>query len=217
MLYSWREAMKVLHIGISGIVLVSLIGCSSVGLGSKRVDYRSGAAQVPSLEVPPDLTVPGSDERYRVPQGDGGNVATFSDYSKGGAVAEQGRSASAILPEVKGVRLERNGTQRWLVVNDKPENVWFVVKAFLQENGLTIKSEDQAAFVTGLARFSTASTLPASAISTVCAWSTARMARAPRFTSPIAAWKKCCLPIRILRSGKRAPMTRRWRRSCCNT
>jgi len=139
--------MKVLHIGISGIVLVSLIGCSSVGLGSKRVDYRSGAAQAPSLEVPPDLTVPGSDERYRVPQGDGGNVATFSDYSKGGAVAEQGRSASAILPEVKGVRLERNGTQRWLVVNDKPENVWFVVKAFLQENGLTIKSEDQAAGV----------------------------------------------------------------------
>ena len=139
--------MKVLHIGISGIVLVSLIGCSSVGLGSKRVDYRSGAAQAPSLEVPPDLTVPGSDERYRVPQGDGGNVATFSDYSKGGAAAEQGRSASAILPEVKGVRLERNGTQRWLVVNDKPENVWFVVKAFLQENGLTIKSEDQAAGV----------------------------------------------------------------------
>jgi len=139
--------MKVLHIGISGIVLVSLIGCSSVGLGSKRVDYRSGAAQAPSLEVPPDLTVPGSDERYRVPQGDGGNVATFSDYSKGGAVAEQGRSASAILPEVKGVRLERNGTQRWLAVNDKPENVWFVVKAFLQENGLTIKSEDQAAGV----------------------------------------------------------------------
>src|SRR3989338_484374 len=147
MLYSWREAMKVLHIGISGIVLVSLIGCSSVGLGSKRVDYRSGAAQVPSLEVPPDLTVPGSDERYRVPQGDGGNVATFSDYSKGGAAAEQGRSASAILPEVKGVRLERNGTQRWLVVNDKPENVWFVVKAFLQENGLAIQSEDQAAGV----------------------------------------------------------------------
>ncbi|MDP1996859.1 MAG: outer membrane protein assembly factor BamC [Gallionella sp.] len=139
--------MKVLHIGISGIALVSLIGCSSVGLGSKRVDYRSGAAQAPSLEVPPDLTAPGSDERYRVPQGDGENVATFSDYSKGGAAAEQGRGASAVLPQVKGVRLERNGTQRWLVVNDKPENVWFVVKAFLQENGLAIQSEDQAAGV----------------------------------------------------------------------
>src|SRR3989338_5581519 len=147
MLYSWREAMKVLCIGISGIALVSLIGCSSAGLGSKRVDYRSGAAQAPSLEVPPDLTAPGSDERYRVPQGDGENVTTFSDYSKGGAAAEQGRGASAILPQVKGVRLERNGAQRWLVVNDKPENIWFVVKAFLQENGLAIQSEDKAAGV----------------------------------------------------------------------
>ena len=139
--------MKVLRIGISGIALVSLIGCSSTSLGSKRVDYRSGAAQAPSLEVPPDLTTPGSDKRYTVPQGDGENVTTFSDYSKGGAAAEQGRGASAILPQVKGVRLERNGAQRWLVVNDKPENIWFVVKAFLQENGLAIQSEDQAAGV----------------------------------------------------------------------
>lgn len=137
--------MKVLHIGISGIALVSLIGCSSPGLSSKRVDYRSGAIQAPSLEVPPDLTAPGSDERYKIPQGSGENVATFSDYSKGGTAAEQGRSTSAVLPETKGARLERDGTQRWLVVNDKPENVWLVVKAFLQENGLAIRSEDQAA------------------------------------------------------------------------
>ncbi len=139
--------MKVSHIGISGIVLVSLIGCSTTGLGSKRVDYRTGAAQAPSLEMPPDLTTPGSDERYRIPQGDGENVATFSDYSKGGAV-EQGRSiGGTVLPQVKGARLERNEAQRWLVVNDKPENVWLVVKAFLQESGLTIQSEDQAAGV----------------------------------------------------------------------
>ena len=135
--------MKVLRIGISGIALVSLIGCSSTSLGSKRVDYRSGAAQAPSLEVPPDLTTPGSDKRYTVPQGDGENVATFSDYSKGGAVAEQGRGASVVLPEVTGVRLDRNETQRWLVVNDKPENVWFVVRAFLQENGLAIQNESR--------------------------------------------------------------------------
>ncbi len=137
--------MKVLRIGISGIALASLIGCSSSGLGSKRIDYGSGATQAPSLEVPPDLTAPVSDERYRVPQGEGENVATFSDYSKGGASAGQGRGASTVLPQVKGARLERNGTQRWLVVNDKPENVWFVVKAFLQENGLTVQNEDQAA------------------------------------------------------------------------
>ena len=140
--------MKVSRIGISGIALASLIGCSSLGFDNKRVDYRSGAVQAPSLEVPPDLTTPASDDRYRVPQGDGESVATFSDYSKGGAATDPGRAgqsrgAGAVLPEVKGARLERSGTQRWLVVSDKPEHVWTVLKAFLQENGLGIKSEDQ--------------------------------------------------------------------------
>lgn len=136
--------MKILHIGITGLVLASLAGCNSVGLSSKRVDYRSAAVQMPSLEVPPDLTTPSRDDRYKVPQGDGETVATYSDYSKGGATTVQGRSVSAVLTEVKGVRMERNNAQRWLVVGDKPENVWPVVKAFWQENGLTIKSEDQA-------------------------------------------------------------------------
>lgn len=142
---SERETMKALHIGISAVVLVSLAGCGSMGLGSKRIDYRSGAAQVPTLEVPPDLTTPSTDDGFKVPGGEGANVATYSDYSKGGAAAPAARSA--VLPEVKGVHLERNGAQRWLVVGDKADAVWPVVKAFFQENGLTIASEDQAAGV----------------------------------------------------------------------
>lgn len=137
--------MKVLQIGIASVVLVSLAGCGAVGLGSKRIDYRSGAAQVPSLEVPPDLSEPVRDERYKVPGSEGESVATYSDYSRGGAAEKP--AGSAVLPEVKGVRLERNGAQRWLVVEDKPENVWPVVKAFFQENGLDIASEDQSAGV----------------------------------------------------------------------
>ena len=140
--------MKVLHIGIAGAALISLVGCSSMGLGNKRIDYRGGGQEVPSLEVPPDLTTPTSEDRYKVPVGDGESVASYSDYSQGGAKAaaqSNGTVASAVLPEVKGVRLERNGTQRWLVVSDKAENVWPVVKAFWQEIGLTVKTEDQAA------------------------------------------------------------------------
>jgi len=136
--------MKALHIGISTVVLFSLAGCGAVGLGSKRVDYRTGAVQAPSLEIPPGLTSPETDDRYKVPGADG--VTTYSDYSKGGE-STQVRGAAAVLPEVKGVRLERNGAQRWLVVSDKPENVWPVVKAFWQETGLSIASEDQAAGV----------------------------------------------------------------------
>lgn len=139
--------MKVLHIGIASVVLISLVGCSSMGVGNKRIDYRTGAEDVPALEVPPDLTTPGRDDRYKVPGGDDETVATYSDYSKGGPDAAQGRTSSAVLPVVRGVHMERNGTQRWLVVNDKAENVWPVVKAFWLETGLTLSSEDQAAGV----------------------------------------------------------------------
>ena len=120
--------MKVLHIGMFSVVLVMLAGCNTLGLGNKRIDYRSGAEQAPALEIPPDLTAPGRDERYRVPQGDDGSVATFSDYSKGGAAATRGR-AGTVLPQMKNVSLERNGAQRWLAVKDTPDNVWLVVKA----------------------------------------------------------------------------------------
>lgn len=136
--------MKVLKIAVSGAMLVFLVSCSTTG-SDRRMDYGAGAKQTPGLEVPPDLTAPVSDGRYRVPQGDGGNVATFSDYSKGRKA--QGGAASAVLPEIQGVRMEHNGAQRWLVVNDTAENVWSVVKSFLLELGLVIKSEEQDAGV----------------------------------------------------------------------
>jgi len=43
--------------------------------------------------------------------------------------------------------LQRDGARRWLVVSDQPDKAWLVVKAFWQEIGLSIKSEEQAAGV----------------------------------------------------------------------
>ena len=129
--------MNVGQIGICSLVL--LTGCSYTGLGDKRIDYHAAATQAPALDIPPDLSTPGLDDRFKVPQGDA--VSTFSDYSKGGGIAQP----NSVLPEVKGVSLERNGTQRYLLVKDKPDNIWPTLKTFLQENGLPIKSEDKAA------------------------------------------------------------------------
>lgn len=134
--------MKVAHIGICSVVLVSLAGCSAMGLGNKRIDYRAGAVQVPSLEVPPDLTAPETDDKFKVAGSDGESVATYSAYSKSESAAPV---RSAVLPVVKGVTLEREGAQHWLKVDDKAENVWPVVKTFLHETGLEIQKEDEAA------------------------------------------------------------------------
>ncbi|HEY0665587.1 MAG TPA: outer membrane protein assembly factor BamC [Gallionella sp.] len=135
--------MKVLHVGISCAVAVALAACSSTGKGDDRFDYGAKAQQTPGLEVPPDLTVPRSDERFRIPQAEGAASANLSDISKGGIQNQ----ADAVLPALQWVRLERNGAKRWLVVNDNADSVWPVVRAFWLELGLSISSEETAAGV----------------------------------------------------------------------
>lgn len=134
--------MKVLRIVFASAVLVTLVGCSVLGANGKRIDYGAAAVQVPSLELPPDLTAPAGDDRYKVPQGETGTIATYSDYSKVG-----NQNLTGILPQVPGVHMEHDNAGRWLTVNEKAENVWPVVKAFWQDLGLTISSEDRAAGV----------------------------------------------------------------------
>ena len=138
--------MKVLQFGITAVMLLSLPGCSSLQ-SDQLIDYGAKAKQQPGLEVPPDLTTPEIEDRYKVPLAgsvDSG-VATYSDYRKNG-VSHDG-DISSVLPEVPGVHLERDGARRWLVVSKNPEKVWSVVKNFWPEIGLDIVSEDQAAGV----------------------------------------------------------------------
>ncbi|NOU00152.1 MAG: outer membrane protein assembly factor BamC [Gallionella sp.] len=132
--------MKVLRVVLSSAMFITLFGCSAL-TGEARIDYGASAKRAPSLEVPPDLTIPSVDDRYKVPEA----ATNYSDYTKGGAA--QSQASAAVLPEIQTVRFERNGAQRFLVVKDKPENVWPIIKAFWQEIGLTVKSEDQTAGV----------------------------------------------------------------------
>lgn len=138
--------MKVFRIGFIAAASLSLISCSLFSSDRNRIDYGAAASRVPSLEVPPDLTRPATDPSFKLPQADGSGVATYSEYNKGDAA----KSASAvvdILPDIPSVRLERSGTQRWLVINDRAENVWPVVKQFWQDHDMPIRSEDRAAGV----------------------------------------------------------------------
>jgi len=135
--------MKALQNAISCAVLVSLASCSTLGSDGKRIDYGIDAVQVPSLEVPPDLTAPSGGERFKIPMGDGSiSAATYSDYSKSNA-----SHVATVLPIPQWVHIEREGTQRWLKIRDDADNVWPVVKTFWQESGLPLRSEEPGAGV----------------------------------------------------------------------
>jgi len=116
-------------------------GCSTVNelLESRKVDYKS-ANRLPPLEIPPDLTRPAADDRFIVPDGNPSGSATYSAYSKD----RTGRSEttnSDILPKIDNASIERAGTQRWLVVQGSPDQLWPLVKAFWQELGFIVNVE----------------------------------------------------------------------------
>ncbi len=121
--------------------LFALTACGSIGLETKKVEYKS-AAKAPTLETPPDLIAPARDDRFAVPDVGGKGRATFSAYAN--ERATDGRAAgkgSEVLPQVDKVRIERSGNQRWLVVTGSPDKHWDVVKEFWQETGFLVKLE----------------------------------------------------------------------------
>ena len=115
-----------------------LAGCGGLSeLTDSKVDYRS-SGQLPPLEIPPDLTAPARDNRYVVPETR--QSATLSGYQQ--ERKEQGRlGGTQVLPQVDHVRVERSGSERWLVVQEPPEKVWPTVRDFWQERGFLIKYE----------------------------------------------------------------------------
>lgn len=125
--------------------------CSSLDfqIPTKKIDYKS-SGKLPSLEVPPDLQQPTADDRYTVPEAGRKGAATFSTYSmdREWRAQQSGSPASSgVLPEQSNAHVERAGTQRWLVVNGSPAQVWPVVKDFWQEVGFVVNVETPEAGV----------------------------------------------------------------------
>jgi outer membrane protein assembly factor BamC len=111
---------------------ITLSGCSSVSdlLESDKIDYRSSGKAGPSLDVPPDLTQLTRETRYAVP----GTAASANAFQVGQVVQTLPVGSLA----VGDVRIERAGTQRWLVVNRPADKLWGPVKDFWLDNGFLL-------------------------------------------------------------------------------
>ena len=131
-----KQMMKPAVIAIS---LIGLAACSS-SKETPKLDYQSQTRKIVDLEVPPDLTNPNQGNKYQIPAGSG--AVRASDLSRHNNAVQQPASQE-VLKDVKGVHIERDGSQRWLVVNGKtPAELWPLLKVFWQENGFDIKSEE---------------------------------------------------------------------------
>jgi outer membrane protein assembly factor BamC len=135
--------MTLARFAVPAAVLLTLAGCS--GFGTKTTEYKGAQGRVSQpLEVPPELTAPTMDDRYAIP--DPRSQTTYSAYSQRnaatGSVSASG--APAVLPKIEGVRMERAGDQRWLVVKGDPERVWPVIREFWVDAGFPLVREEPA-------------------------------------------------------------------------
>ncbi|MEG0920417.1 MAG: outer membrane protein assembly factor BamC [Comamonas sp.] len=116
---------------------ITLAACNSTSdlLAGDKIDYKS-ATKGPTLEVPPDLTQLSKDSRYVVP---GGTVSAAA-YQVHQDNKPKG-TANTAAAKVGDVQIERDGNQRWLVIDRPADQVWEPVKDFWQESGFALTTD----------------------------------------------------------------------------
>ncbi|CAL8474300.1 outer membrane protein assembly factor BamC [Caballeronia sp. S22] len=113
---------------VAGIVA----GCGSSNPNAFNYKSDQRSKQV-SLAVPPNLLDEAADQRSLPPQGGQTSLSELQQVQK---VAP---NAPTVVPPVSGMHVQRDGTERWLVVDGKtPDQVWPQVRRFWQEQGFLL-------------------------------------------------------------------------------
>ena len=128
------KQINIKHSAIYILVVASLVACDSIPFINNTSDYK-GAGRSRPLEVPPDLTASPVSDAYSIP-----GSTNYSSYSQAQEGQEVGVEKVLVTPD--GVRLEKAGAQRWLVVNSPAEKVWPVILEFWADQGFAVRSEN---------------------------------------------------------------------------
>ncbi|MCP4700272.1 MAG: outer membrane protein assembly factor BamC [Gammaproteobacteria bacterium] len=113
-----------------------------LGISDRTVEYKK-TTSLPSLEIPPDLSVSTEDELV-VPDASAVSGATYSAYSRerAGQKRTGASAANKVLSAQENMELKRDRDIRWLVIQREPEAVWRQVRDFWRDSGFKLTRED---------------------------------------------------------------------------
>jgi outer membrane protein assembly factor BamC len=126
---------SVIQSSFIGVLAIGLSACGSFSsmTASDKVDYKKqGEVRGPNLALPPDLITAQADRRYIMQDG----TATMSEYSQ--AVKKSSQMRTNVLTGIPGMKIERDGDKRWLVVDKSAATLYPQIKDFWQENGFLL-------------------------------------------------------------------------------
>lgn len=119
---------------VAAAVSGGVAACSSPA--PQAIDYKSATrTKAASLAVPPDMINEAGDQRSLAPQDGTASLSGLQQVQRS-APASVG---DAVLPPVQDMHIQREGTQRWLVIEKQsPVQVWPQVRRFWQEQGFVL-------------------------------------------------------------------------------
>jgi outer membrane protein assembly factor BamC len=122
----------------AAVMLAGLItACSSPN--PQAIDYQSTTrVKAPTLSTPPDLLAEDNTRADTAPKGGDAALSSYQGSTGTPIAVEQ------VLPETKGLHIERDGSQRWLVVSSMPASqLWERIRAFWQEQGFVLAEDSR--------------------------------------------------------------------------
>jgi len=117
----------------ASVVAVTMLLSACSVLEEDKINYKS-AGKAPVLEVPPDLTQLRKDSRYAL---ENTSATATSFQNAAGRISDAGTAANALGK----ARVERQGNQRWLVVDLPADKVWESLRTFWTSNGFVLSTD----------------------------------------------------------------------------
>ena len=128
--------MKAATTRLGLLALATALSACSV-LDGDKINYKS-ATKGSTLEVPPDLTQLSRDSRYA--KAADGSVSAAA--MQAGQTAQPSGTGNAAALKLGDVRIERDGNQRWLVIDRPANKLWEPVREFWEENGFILTQSE---------------------------------------------------------------------------
>jgi outer membrane protein assembly factor BamC len=118
--------------------IFTLLSACSTNFSGESIDYKSqGEKKIPNLAIPPDLATVNADKRYSVADG----TATLSQYNSVNTQKKLESSTNKVTPDQLGIKVERDGQRRWLVVSKPVADLYPKVKSFWEDTGFLIVTD----------------------------------------------------------------------------
>ncbi|HYS64823.1 MAG TPA: outer membrane protein assembly factor BamC [Paraburkholderia sp.] len=101
-----------------------------------KIDYKSDSkSKQVSLAVPPNMIDETPDQRSLPPQGGETSLSALKQVQAQAPAA----NSVVVVPPVKGMHIQRDGTESWLVIDSKaPAQAWPQIRRFWQEQGFLL-------------------------------------------------------------------------------